>query len=184
MASEDDVLKMLWQAQEEEAPPMAIEEIRRRSDRLGSLISRRNWTEYVAGFVVMLAFGGFALIAPNAVLKLGAVLTVLGTALVLWLMWRRGSAGKTPADAAAADLLDFHRRELARQRDLLAWAWLWYLGPLVPGMVLFFWGSAIGRPVTPALWASMALGIVMFVAIAVANLWAARRIQKEIDGLG
>lgn len=194
MAREEDVLgegglnevglKALWQTQEEEGPVMAIEDIRRHADTFGAQVRRRNLTEYVAGAVVIVLFGGFAVVAKDAMLRASGVAIVLGCALVMWLMWRRASAGAAPADAAAADLMAFHKGELARQRDMLAWVPVWYLGPLVPGMALFYWGIARLGPVKASLWIAMAVSVAVFAGVAALNLWAARGIQRQIDELG
>jgi hypothetical protein len=81
-----------------------------------------------------------------------------------------------------------HRRQLERQRDLLAGIWRWYLGPLVPGLVLF----AVSLPFEqsrsgPRAWIGTAvvlsIGAAVFVGIARLNRMAARQLQRKIDAL-
>ncbi len=37
-----------------------------------------------------------------------------------------------PAESLAVQVLEFHRRELVRRRDMLRSSWVWYISLLVP----------------------------------------------------
>jgi hypothetical protein len=84
--------------------------------------------------------------------------------------------------------LDFFRRELERQRDLVGSVWSWYLGPLIPGWVVLMVALARINPghlrhfgLTFA--AFNLFAALVFVLIWRLNLWAARRLQRRIDEL-
>jgi positive regulator of sigma E activity len=74
--------------------------------------------------------------------------------------------------------LDFHRRELVRQRDLLRSVWSWYLGPLVPGMVVFLFGSILQKVRQPTDWLK-ALPVAAFMA---AGFWFTARLNRRAAG--
>jgi len=85
-------------------------------------------------------------------------------------------------------------RQAERQRDLLRGVWRWYLLPFVPGLAVFLLGLfrwTMKLPNAPAharvimiTFGLTAAGCgLVFVAVGKLNQWAARKIQREIDGL-
>ena len=80
-----------------------------------------------------------------------------------------------------------YREELRRQQSALRTVWLWYLGPLVPGLVLFTIG--MGRLIEHApgsrrpMWPFVVVMVAVFAAVWLLNLWGARRLQHQIDEL-
>jgi Flp pilus assembly protein TadB len=98
----------------------------------------------------------------------------------MWQLHRRARARPLP-EALAGSLMEFHRAELARQRDALRSVWRWYIGPLVPGLVLFL----CGRQIENGSWQPAAFAIValLLAGVVVLNLHAARRLQRQIDKL-
>lgn len=181
MSRSEDNLHALWKSQPLEplqAVPLA--EIELQASQFQQRVRRRNRREYIAGAFVVPVFLAYAWIFPYWVTKLGALLTVLGTGIVMWQLHRRGSARALP-EALGATHVAFHRAELVRQRDALRDVWLWYIGPFVPGFVVFMWGRQTELDVRHP-WAYV-IGLVMMLAIAVANRFAARRMQRQIDAL-
>ena len=91
------------------------------------------------------------------------------------------AGGRTGGDAAG---VSFYRWELARQRELLATVWRWYLSPLLPGMLLTLVGRAVE---TPTLWAHLGRGVVGLLALMAFVHWlnrrAASRLQRTIERL-
>ena len=179
--SSEDKLSELWKSQPLE-PLQAVppSEIRQQASAFQQRIRRRNRREYIAGALVVPVFLAYAWIFPYWVTKLGALLTVLGTVFVMWQLHRRASAHDLP-EALAASHVAFHRAELLRQRDAVRGVWLWYVGPFVPGFLVFMWGRqtelGIHHP-----WIYV-VGAILMLAIAVVNRFAARRLQREIDAL-
>jgi hypothetical protein len=121
-------------------------------------------------------------------MRVGDWVSIAGMLYVVYQLHRRGSAKTVATDPAPASCLDFHRRELERQRDMLLGIWSWYLGPLIPGMVLIAVAGGLVNPGHPkrawlfeALYAAIvALG---FYFVAKLNQRAAQRLQRQIDEL-
>ncbi len=113
---------------------------------------------------------------------------MLGTLLVLWNLHRQARrASAEEVQSAAASWRDFHRAELVRQRDALRSVWLWYLAPMLPGMLLLFAGSSQvlsgGWPALVSFGLVAAFVGAVFVTIGVLNSKAAKRLQEEIEAL-
>ncbi len=128
-----DHLKTLWQSQRTEQVQMSLNEIRHKAQRFQIRIRNRNLREYVAAVFVFMAFSYFAWRFPP--MRLGCGLTLAGTLYVMYQLHTRGAAKTVPEAIALSACIDFHRRELERQRDLARDVWKWYLLPLVPGPV-------------------------------------------------
>lgn len=187
--SDLDPFQTVWANQPKESFTMSIADIRARSMKLQSTVQRRNLLEYVVGGVLIVVFGAAAIFVPTTLAKLGCGLTAAGVAYVMWQLHALASAAAGDEMAATQNWVQFYRRELVRQRDALAGIWRWYLGPLVPGMVVF-WLSVGARatasdPVWP--WVITAAGLAfcafVFGGIAALNQRAAAQLQAEIDTL-
>lgn len=189
--SERDPLQSLWMKQQPEPFAMSLADVHARATRLQSAVQRRNWTEYLAGVLVIGVFIYLAVQIPTPVAQLGAVMVVLGTAYVMWRLNRLGRAATKAEIAAAGDSWsDFYRAQLQRQYLALRSVWSWYLGPLAPGMIMFAAGVAFA-PVGHApvfarlLMFALTIGIaaLAFFGIAALNRRAARALKAEIDAL-
>ncbi len=156
-------------------------------------IFRRNAIEYGAGVIVMIAFGASAvaaMIKGELFIAAALALTVVGTAIVLWGLHRRASnLERRPEDPCLAHL----RRQYQRQYEALRAVPLWYIGPLIPGIVLFY-AAVVARVAEVTGWrvalegvaGSASVAIVIFGLVALANWWAARSLKRDlasIDGL-
>lgn len=183
-----DPIQTLWKDQTQEPFTMSLAEIHARADKFQSRIRFRNVTEYAAAGFVVAAFGYVAALSPSLVVKLGAALLILGAFYVVWRLHTLAKAANVPDAARADDLASFHRDELVRQRDALRSVWRWYLGPFVPGMVVFIAGTVMhsGAPWYAALAiAAVALAFqgLIFWLIGRLNMRAADKLQAEIDAL-
>jgi hypothetical protein len=122
--------------------------------------------------------------APPLV-KAGGVLIGIGALVVATILRLRGRAAQPPVAAPTSEVVRWHRSELVRQRDLLRRASLWYLGPFVPGTGLVFAGRWLERPDK---WLPVSLAaafvVLVFVGIALLNLWGARKLDQQIAALG
>lgn len=178
--AEDDA-RSLWLGQDlPPLLPLPSQALAEQATKLQGIVSRRNRRETLATALVVPTFLFFAWFFPHWLTKLGALLIVVGAGVTQWQMRRRASARPLP-EAWAGSLLDFHRSELARQRDALRSVWLWYVAPSVPGMALFL----CGRQIENGVWQP---GVFVFVAAVLAgvvllNLYAARGLQRQIDKL-
>jgi len=89
-----------------------------------------------------------------------------------------------PENLALTTCRDFHRSQLARQRDLLRSIWTWYLLPFVPGLLFLFIGRAAADPGGASRVALSAIvGVLMFLGIGWLNERAARGLDREIEML-
>lgn len=175
--------KTIWRNQETQPVSLTLTEIRMKSEGYERRIRRRNAIEYAASAVVVVLFGAYAFLLPGLLVKLGSVLVIAGTLVVVWQLHRRASVEQT----SASDCTSHLRGLLERQRDALRSVALWYLGPLVPGMAVLLVGLYIrAMPVPQArLRVLIVAGICVFVFAGVwlLNRWGAKRLQKQIDAL-
>lgn len=191
-------VKDLWQSEPAEPQKIAIEDLRRKMDKLERSVFWRNIREYVAGAFVIGIFGYYELKFTTLILRIGSGMIIAGTLYALFQLHRKGSVAHAPAEMALSTCLDFQRQELERQRNALRAVWTWYLLPFVPGLCVFLVGlfdmamdiaRAAGRPTHAPLAAlMMALVAAMMAAVLFAvwkmNAWAANKLQAQIDELG
>ena len=181
-------MRSLWQDQRTEPVKMSLAEIRKKAQKFQHRIRWRNLREYGAAVFVVAVFGFYIWHFHNLFHRIGSGLVIAGTLYVVFQLYKRGSAKTMPADMALITCLDFHRRELERQRDLLRGIWWWYLGPLIPGLIVFTLGGATANPNHPLrAWtlaaSSAALGALVFFLIGALNQKCARKLQRQIDEL-
>jgi hypothetical protein len=167
---------------------MSIAEVQARASAFQTKISRRNLREYAAAAIVVLFFGYRFAYTADPFIRGGMALIIAGTCYVVWQLHIRGAAREIPKEAGLSSFIDFQRQQLIRQRDMLTNLWSWYLGPLLPGMVVLM--VAVGHATAgrvPHAWllTVIYLGIVtaVFGAIDRLNKRAARRLQRQIDEL-
>jgi len=185
--AERDPIQALWADQPKEDFVMSPADLQKRASKLQSVVRRRNAIEYAAGALVIAVFSTVAFVMPGVLAKIGCALIAAGTAYVMWRLHVLARAASRDEMSAAESLSHFYRHELARQRDALASIWRWYLGPLVPGMVVYWAAMVVNIPVRPAAWVTAVLGLALtaavFTAVAALNKRAAKKLQTEIDAL-
>jgi len=131
----NDHLKRVWQNQPSEGMHMSVDEIRHRAGKFQKTIYWRNAREYAAGLAVVVFFGFEFWRTSDALARVAFGLMIAGMLYLIWHLHRRGSAQSLPRGMGLASGIEFYRRELERQRDLVGNVWSWYLGPLIPGLV-------------------------------------------------
>jgi hypothetical protein len=187
-------VRSLWKNQKVEPAPISLAELRQKAQKLEKRVLWRNLREYAASAIVIACFGYYIWRFPAPMIRFGCGLVIAGTLFMAYTLHKRGAARAVPAETALRSCLDFHRRELERQRDLLRGVWRWYLLPFVPGLAVFLLGLfrwTMKLPNAPAharvimiTFGLTAAGCgLVFVAVGKLNQWAARKIQREIDGL-
>ena len=184
-----DGIKQAWQASAEEAPPPTLDKVRDSADRLYRKVRRRNALEYGASVAVVLIFSAYALFLPAPTVRLGALLVVLGTFVMVWQFHRRASAVAPPDASAAQPILVHQRDQLARQRDALASIFTWYLSPFLPGLFVMMFAPALDRG--PAAltglglgyWLSIGTVILVFAVIWWLNRLAARSLHRQVESI-
>jgi hypothetical protein len=180
-----DSPEALWQSQKKEHQDMTLADIRRKAQAFQTRIRRRNAREYLFAVAGTLLYVVFIWLLPGMLTKIGSAVTLLSIYSVVYQLRRDGAAREVPVDAAAADCLAFHRRELARQRDLLRRVGPWHIGPMVPGLALFFgglWlanvddlGDAVVMTISGLLMAAVLLLVYRL------NVRAANELQRQLD---
>ena len=122
-------IESLWRNQKTEET-VTLENIHLTAEKFQGRIRTALLIEYVGSYIWVL---------PGSMVKAGAALIIVGALFMVWQLHRRMAARRVP-DLSAPGLLEFHKRELLRQRDAAQSAWLWYMLPCVPGMALLMLG--------------------------------------------
>ncbi len=192
--SNDNDMTSVWQNQPVERVEIPLGEIRRKAQKFEKRIQWRNLREYAASAIVVATFGYTMWVSPPALIRTGCALMIAGTLFMVYTLHRRGASRIVPAELAFRTCVDFHRKELDRQRDLLRGVWTWYLLPFVPGMAVFLAGLflwTMKQPNAPAHTGAIVITFALtfvacaavFIAVAKLNQWGARKLQQEIDAL-
>ncbi len=182
----DDQLKKLWREQPVAEPTISLDDLRAGARRFNRRIALRNALEYAACVLVMIGFAGYVVHFPFLFIRIGSVLIMAGTLVVAWQLHRRGSSQPLPADAGARSWLAFRIAQLARQRDALRSVPWWYVGPFVPGLVVFRCGVEFELDASAPFargWKANALIAGVLLLVIAWNLFAAWRLQRRIDAL-
>ncbi len=187
--SDDSVIHSIqetWQAQTKEDEMIALADLQKKMGSFRKKILRRNWIEYGGVPVITIIFGGLALHYGGTLFVMGCAAIIAGVLIGVSYLRKHGSPLSIPQDATLVEYVRCHRAELTRQRDLLRSAPLWYVGPILPGMVLFLAGAqengVIGAN-EPPVEARLVVVVVVFSVAIVWNLYKAHTFQKEIDAL-
>lgn len=178
---DDRRLHGLWQHGDAALAPLPLDEVKRRAARLGRLVQRRNRLEYGAAAIVVAGFTLYAIVLPGLLLKLGSLLVIAGALVVVWQLASRTS--RADLGAEAADVRGFYRARLVREEHMLARVGLWYLGPLLPGLLTFMTGQAVllGRTDPLGLMLFLALPLLLFAGIWWLNRRAAAMLRAQIE---
>jgi len=164
----------------------SVNELRKRANAFQRRVAWRNRIEYLAGAIVTFVFIEYLWLFPYPLMRVGSLLIILACSIVLTQLHRRASSRPLPGDMAKIPCLEFHLRQLMRQRDALRSVWLWYVAPFVPGLVVFRWGVetelSADTTFSHGLWANLGIGAV-FLIVALINLRAANKLQRKIDEL-
>lgn len=190
--STPEALQDLWQSQRSASSSVAVEDLRRATDRLTRKVFWRNLSEYVAVVIVLVGFGRTLLQEHTWMLRLGCGL-VMAAAIFAALQFRRkGTSARRGDGTDARSCTDYYRTELVRQYELLTSAWKWFVLPFVPGLALTLGGClqlALRRPevhLSTIVWmfGGTALACVVTLAgIAWLNLWSAKKLKQRIAEL-
>jgi hypothetical protein len=176
-----DDFQNLWQSQPPESFQVALKDVRERAVKFQRRVRLRNLREYLAAVLVLIIFTWMAFTAPDPMRRAGSILIVAGALYIVWHLYRWGASR-----AVTGDCLQFHRRELERQRDLLQNIWRWYLGPMIPGLLVIILAGlrdkgAKAHPTFVIVY--MIVCSLFFYGVGRLNQRAARRLQRQIEQL-
>jgi hypothetical protein len=176
-------IKAQWQQTTKEPLVLTSEALHRRSLAFQRTVWRQDMVELIACGFVALFFGYQIGAAPNALTRLGELLTVASATIAAYQLRRH--AATRPTDASiGASLLAFHIRELQRRRDLLRSVWRWIVVPTVVALWVIVAGFVQAKP--DAAGPLLTLGCIMSgmgLLLSLANVRKARRLQRDIAAL-
>jgi Flp pilus assembly protein TadB len=167
---------------------MSADQIRQRAVKFEKKIYWRNAREYVAAFVVVAFFAFELWRGPDPLTAAGFALIIAGVLYLVWHLHRRGSVRTPPADLGLTSGVEFFRRELERQRDLVKSVWRWYLGPVAPGLIVVMVAAARANPGHLRHFGWFMVAYDLFATFVFVFIWrlnerAARKLQRQIDEL-
>ncbi len=183
-----DPIVTLWTAQHTDARAPSPAELTERARVLRRRVWRRDATEYAAGAIAAGVLGWMGIVSPDWGVRIACLVQIAGLLLVMRNLWTR-----RPVDDPAAldrDALSHLRALLTAQRDALASVGRWYIGPMLPGMILFLvavsrvtatntgWGPAL---IVAALAAAIASGVLY--GVLRLNRHAARALDAQLAAL-
>ena len=157
----EDHLKALWQGQEPEIPTMTVAAIRMLVKDNAARQRHYRTLHYVAAAAVTGIWIWCAWTAPTPLVRIGDLVMLGWTPVVLWMLYRRRPGRAPGAEASAQGLLAFYRAEVSRQAPDLRLIGL-SMAPLALGVVLI--GSEVIKKVLqkPGLWIdALPLGVLM-----------------------
>lgn len=185
---QDRHMRELWQGQQAEGVRMSVDQIRASAGTFQRRIGSRNMREYVAAAAVAIFFGFQLQRTGDLLTRIGFALIVAGMLYMAWQLHSKGSGRPLPEDAGLASCAEFQRRELKRQRELVSGVWRWYLGPMIPGLVVLIAAFSrtnsrhlTHRGLIVVLYSILVAAV--FVFVAKLNGRAARKLQRRIDEL-
>lgn len=184
-------LQSLWQSMPTTPVTITAEDMRARATAFQRKVRRRNLVEYIASGFVVIVFGWYATwpVPATPLWPIANIMIIIGVLAVVWNLHRLARAATPPSGASAASLIDFQRAEYVRQRNALKSVWLWYIGPVVPGLIVWFIAAGVGMPGLIPMRAIIGLGgtalvaALVFGVIILLNLLGAARLQRMIDDL-
>jgi hypothetical protein len=174
---------------------MSAAELHLKAQKFEKRIWWRNLREYVASAIVIAGFGWYISLFHSTMTRTGCVWIIAATLFAMYTLHKSGGARTMPAELAFRTCVEFHRKELQRQRDLVRGVWWWGLLPLFLGLIVFSLGrlqeQALKEPNASThpgeMVINFALGMIV-PALIFAGIWwlnhrAANRLQRRIDGL-
>ena len=182
---------------------MTVAQIHANAGKFERRVRIGNAGEYIAAIFVILAMGEMALTGGFGLhlhpgpspfvhdwwVRVGARPRRGGDLIVVWQLRQRASL-RAPL-ASSESLVDAYRAALVRRRDALRSIGVWYLGPLLPGLVVLMTGLFLHAPPNPS-FARVAhfidflvslLFAAMFALVWLINQRGADRLQRQIDEL-
>ena len=164
---------------------MSIDEIRTRARNFDLKIRRRNLREYIAAALIAAAFTFFAWHSPSTIIRVGHALVAAGALYLGYQLHRRASSKTVPRELGAMGCLDFHLRQLERERIFLDNSWKWGIG-LIPGLIVVMAGAIAAGYLAKALpfllITCLWIGTWLWMMLK-RNKRKARTLQREIDEL-
>lgn len=162
------------------------EELREHHRQFTRATTRRNTLEYLAGGTAALFLAVMAVLtflngdsAVDMLMAAGFATLVLGMAIAGFHLFRNSGKADGEINASGVEHL---RRCLEHERNLLRSAWLWYIGPMLPGVAMIYGGMFLAGNLSFAVIAG-GLTLVFLLFVVIINRRAAVHIEDEIRNL-
>jgi hypothetical protein len=129
--------------------------------------------------------GSILLFKPVMIIQVALGLLVAGSLAIGYHLHKRRSGRTPPRDLGLLPIVEFHCRELDRERDAQQSLLSWYILAVIPGLSVLIVALALGgsgRGVVPAAILAAAFAAVFTFVLHTARR-TARRLQGEIDAL-
>lgn len=182
----EEELLALWQGQEVSTVRLDPEQLRARALQFESQARRRYLRDQVCWGFLVIVFT-FATLTGNGgfLVRLGCGMLVLWSLCCMWGLRRFGSVLPGPAGMSSQSCLEWHRRQLQRQRNIVL-SWPLGIGLAAPGFVVYSLGFPLGPLHLPWSVAIALIGTFAFVFLAsvIYGKIVAARWQQEFDILG
>ena len=181
---EEEQLRAIWKGQAVPGFRMAPDQLRARARQFDKEIRRRNVREQVSfALLVIIVAVGVVASTGGVLIRVGGLLMAAWALLSIY--WGRlYGALSIGSGADAPTLLQVHRRQLERQRDI-ALSWPWGIGLVIPGFLLVCIGMSLGPRQLDWTVPAVFVGVFMFgyIATVIYGRILAGRWQREIDAL-
>ncbi len=159
-------------------PPLSAATLSQHAHLFQKTIRWRNARESLACVFVVSVNAADAWRADSLMMRTGHLFLVFGVLFIMcYIHFRAGSRPVPQSDARV--VLDFHRREIVRQRDILRAVPLWYLLPFAPGILVVAASRWDSKPGAVLLGLPVVAGI--FALVWALNLWAARTLEQQLQ---
>jgi hypothetical protein len=185
--SPNDTPQRIWQNQPMEAPTMTLEMIRQRARQHRSK-TRRELLASIAVVLIVVGSSVFGILHGSGggvrmVFALAILWALAGQSFLHRGMWQPG----LPVDGTLSTGLEFYRRELEQQQDLIRRILRWTFGPVILSvgtliLVLIEMARGWSKPVS-AIMPFTTLFVIWIILFFVLRSRNRRRLQREIEQL-
>lgn len=178
-----DEISAAWQNQPSEIQEPGREDVTRLVEQMETRMRRTRIDLLIMLVLTSVMIVTLAAIFRNALLNLGAAVSLAGLALLTYEVIRHSRRAPVAANGAVASV-DFHRALLVHRLEFhRKRVWLRVL-VLVPGGALFFLGLAAARPaMAPWIYLELATLVIALALVVPMNRKAAARLELQISEL-
>jgi hypothetical protein len=178
-----DDLKRLWEELASNPVEVSPDDLRREARKLRNGVRLRNSCVVGLCCIIVAAYGLFTFLSRTILERIGSVLSIVGTANVIFQFLKRPA--RNMPGSGAIESIRFYRAELERHRDFHRGKGIrsWLL-PFLPGPIIFNVAFALDRPIfAPIVELQMAVFVIVAAIVVPLNLRMVRKYQRRIDAL-
>ena len=178
-----DEISAAWQSQPSELEESGRENVKRRIEQMEKRMRRTRIDVLIVLVLSSVMIVTLAAIFRNALLSLGAAVSLAGLALLTYEVIRHSRRAPVAANGAVASV-DFHRALLEHRLEFHRKRLWLRVFALAPGGALFFLGLATARPdLAPWIYLELATLVIALALVVPMNRKAAARLELQISEL-